>query len=109
MLLSSTSGHVNSTRWLAGLRCSNAQLYGLCRDLSPAVIEISRFAATLKVDEFRAVDVACDEVYKEGTPSLLFRLLFNSLVPMSMPGIDSLDEGWWVVSFSGSNSMASTQ
>jgi hypothetical protein len=47
---------------LAGLRRSNAQLYGLCRDLSPAVMEIPRFAATLKVGEFRAVDVARDEV-----------------------------------------------
>jgi hypothetical protein len=47
---------------LAGLRRSNAQLYGLCRDLPPAVMEIPRFAATLKVGELRAVDVARDEV-----------------------------------------------
>ena len=51
------------------------QLYGLGRDLSPAVMEIQRFAATLKVGEFRAVDVARDEVYKEGNPFWLCRLM----------------------------------
>ena len=41
----------------------------------PAVIEIPHFAATLKVGEFRAVDVARDEEYKEGSPFWLCRLL----------------------------------
>jgi hypothetical protein len=36
----------------------------------PAVMEIPRFVATLKVGEFRAIDVARDEVYKEGAPFL---------------------------------------
>ena len=87
MLLSSTSGHVNSTRWLAGLRRSNAQLYGLCRVLSPAVMEIQRFAATLKVGEFRAVTTLAMRSRKKAPPFWLCRLLFNSLIPMSMLGI----------------------
>ena len=101
MLLSSTWGHVNLTRWLAGLRRSNAQLYGLCRELSPAVMEIQRFAATLKVGEFRAVDVARDEVYKEGTAFWLCRLMepaFQLSDPHDYAG-NSFDEGWWVQKF----------
>ena len=41
----------------------------------PAVMEILHFAATLKVGEFRAVDVARDEEYKEGSPFWLCHLL----------------------------------
>lgn len=65
----------------------------------PAVMEIPRFAATLKVGEFRAVDVARDEVYKEGVPFWLCRLLepaYQLSAPFVFPG-DSSDEGWWVV------------
>ncbi len=75
------------------------QLYGLGRDLSPAVMEIQRFAATLKVGEFRAVDVARDEVYKEGAPFWLCRLL-EPAYQLSAPHVyagDSFDEGRWVV------------
>ena len=101
MLLSSTSGHVNSTRWLARLRRSNAQLYGQCRDLSPAVMGIQRFAATLKVGKFRAVDVARDEVYKESAPfwlCLLMEPAFQLSDPHDYAG-NSFDEGWWVLKF----------
>ena len=41
----------------------------------PALMEIPHFAATLKVGEFRAVDVARDEEYKEGSPFWLCHLL----------------------------------
>ena len=56
----------------------------------PAVMEIPRFAATLKVGEFRAVDVARDEVFKEGAlfgSAASWSLLISSLLPMSLPGI----------------------
>ena len=46
-----------------------------CAGISLPVMEIQRFAATLKVGEFRAVNVARDEVYKEGNPFWLCRLM----------------------------------
>jgi hypothetical protein len=60
---------------------------------------IPHFAATLKVGEFRAVDVARGEVYKEGAPFWLCRLL-EPAYQLSAPHVyagDSFDEGWWVV------------
>ena len=84
------------------LRRSNAQLYGLYRELSS---RCPRFAATLKDGEFRAVDVARDEVYKEGAlffgSAASLSLLISSLLPMSMPGIP--------LTRADSNSMTSTQ
>ena len=65
----------------------------------PAVMEILHFAATLKVGEFRAVDVARDEEYKEGSPFWLYRFLehaYHLSAPLVVVG-DSFDEGWWIV------------
>ena len=64
----------------------------------PAVMEIPHFAATLKVGEFRAVDVARDEEYKE-FPLLALPPLGTCLSPLCTfrRCRDSFDEGWWIV------------
>ena len=59
-----------------------------------AVMKIPRFAATLKVGEIRAVDVARDEVYKEGAlfdSTASWSLLISSLrhnpgIPLTRAG-----------------------
>jgi hypothetical protein len=52
-------------------------------------MEIPHFAATLKVGEFRAVEVARDEEYKEGSPfgsAAYWNMLITSLHLLSLSG-----------------------
>ena len=58
----------------------------------------AHFAATFKVGKFRAVEVARDEEYKEGSPFWFCSLLehLSPLAPSVVVG-DSFDEGWWIV------------
>ena len=64
----------------------------------PAVMEIPNFAATLKAGEFRAVDVARDQVEIEVALFWLCRLMepaFQTSSPIVFAG-ESLEEGYWL-------------
>ena len=93
MLLSSTSEHVNSALLLAGPLAVECPAVRPIPGAVPAVMEIPHFA-TSEVVEFRAVDVACDEVYKKGAPLLALLPLGTCLSALCTGGC--FDGGWWL-------------